>query len=102
MVLDGVIDPALTAEQINLGQAKGFELATAVLPRRLRQARRAARWGTDVDTAMARLRDLIAVVHGKPAAHQGPSPTTDRGLGLARGGLRDVQQGALVVAARRP
>ena len=27
-VLDGVLDPALTAEQINLGQAQGFEQAT--------------------------------------------------------------------------
>ena len=28
MVLDGVVAPDLTPEELNLGQAKGFELAT--------------------------------------------------------------------------
>jgi pimeloyl-ACP methyl ester carboxylesterase len=65
MVLDGVIDPALTAEQINLGQAKGFELATRSFLADCAK-RSSCPMGRDVDAAMARLRDLITGLTANP------------------------------------
>ena len=86
-VLDGVVAPDLTAEEINLGQAKGFELAT-------RQwatfcAKQAGcPLGTSTDEVMAGLRAFLASVDANPLPRTGDDavPTLTEGwasLGIA-------------------
>ncbi|WP_299446662.1 alpha/beta hydrolase [uncultured Phycicoccus sp.] len=69
-VLDGVVAPDLTSEEINLGQAKGFELATRT-------------WadycvdegdcplGDSVDTVMENLREFLTDVDERPVPKTG-------------------------------
>ena len=70
MVLDGAVAPDLTSEEINLGQAKGFELAT----------RRWAAYcveegdcplGTSVDRVMEGLRTFLGSVDRTPLSRTG-------------------------------
>jgi len=70
MVLDGVVAPDLTSEEINLGQAKGFELAT-------RQwaafcvKQRDCPLGSSVDQVMKGLRTFLASVDASPLPRTG-------------------------------
>jgi pimeloyl-ACP methyl ester carboxylesterase len=70
IVLDGVVAPDLTAEEVNLGQAKGFELAT-----RQWAAYCAAEGdcplGDSTDTVMTGLRDFLASVDANPLPRTG-------------------------------
>jgi pimeloyl-ACP methyl ester carboxylesterase len=80
MVLDGVIDPALTAEQINLGQAKGFELATrSFLADCVRQSD--CPLGPDVDGGMTQLRDFLSSLSSNPLRTKDVHRQLTEGLG---------------------
>ena len=102
MVLDGVVAPDLTPEEINLGQAKGFELAT----------RQWAAYcveegdcplGDSVDDVMQGLRTFLASVDESPLPRTGDNavPAAHRGLGLARHRRRDVRPGLVADPRRR-
>jgi pimeloyl-ACP methyl ester carboxylesterase len=78
MVLDGAIDPSLSADEVNLGQAKGFEQATRAFVADC-TSRRDCPLGTDVDRGMQRLRDLLASLDAQPL------PTGDSSRPLTEG-----------------
>jgi pimeloyl-ACP methyl ester carboxylesterase len=85
MVLDGVIDPALTSSQINLGQAEGFELATRSFMADCVK-RPDCPMGTDLDAAMQSLRDLLDGLDVKPLPTNDPQRPLTEGwasLGVA-------------------
>jgi pimeloyl-ACP methyl ester carboxylesterase len=65
MVLDGVIDPALTSEQTNLGQAQGFERATRAFMADCAKHSDCA-LGTNVDAGMTKLRDFLSGLTAHP------------------------------------
>ncbi|MFL6098721.1 MAG: alpha/beta hydrolase [Actinomycetales bacterium] len=65
MVLDGVVDPALTAEQINLGQAQGFERATRAFLADCAKHSDCA-LGTDVDAGLTKLREFLGSLTANP------------------------------------
>ena len=78
MVLDGVLDPSLTSEQINLGQAKGFELATrSFLADCVKRS--SCPMGRNLDQAVVKLGDFLRGLD----AH--PLPTKDSGRPLTEG-----------------
>ena len=74
MVLDGAIDPTLTNEQLNLGQAGGFETAltayVAVLrrPRRLRRSATTSTRRRSADPPAARRARQQPVAHRRAVA----------------------------------
>lgn len=78
MVLDGVLDPALTSEQVNLGQAVGFEQATRAF---VRDCSRLADCplGSTLDGGMQRLRALLKALDARPL------PTGDARRPLSEG-----------------
>lgn len=59
MVLDGVLDPALTSAQVSLGQAKGFEQATRAFVADCAR-KSSCPLGSTVDGGMQRLRGLLS------------------------------------------
>jgi pimeloyl-ACP methyl ester carboxylesterase len=78
MVLDGVLDPSLTSEQINLGQAKGFELATrSFLADCVKRS--SCPLGRNLDQAVTRLGDLLRGLDAHPLR------TKDSGRPLTEG-----------------
>ena len=78
MVLDGAIDPSLSQDDVNVGQAKGFEQATrAFVADCVKQ--RSCPVGSDTDRGMQRLRDLLASLDAKPL------PTNDSSRPLTEG-----------------
>ena len=80
MVLDGVIDPKLTSEQINLGQAQGFELATRSFMADCVK-RSGCPMGSDMDAGMAKLQGLIAGLDADPLPTKHASRPLTEGLG---------------------
>jgi pimeloyl-ACP methyl ester carboxylesterase len=65
MVLDGVLDPSLTSEQINLGQAKGFELATrSFLADCVKRS--SCPLGRNLDQAVVKLGDFLRGLDANP------------------------------------
>ncbi len=78
MVLDGALDPALTSEEVDLGQAKGFEQATRSFVADCVKGRDCP-LGSDVDRGMERLRQFL---HQLDAA---PLPTRDANRPLTEG-----------------
>ena len=78
MVLDGVLDPALTSEQVNLGQAVGFEQATRAF---VSDCSRLADCplGSTLDGGMRRLRALLKALDASPL------PTGDARRPLSEG-----------------
>lgn len=70
MVLDGVVAPELTSQQVNLGQAEGFERATRAYVQDCVQ-RQGCPVGTTVDDGMRWLADFLARVDAQPV------PVTD-------------------------
>ena len=84
MVLDGVIDPALTSSQINLGQAQGFELATRSFMADCVK-RSSCPLGRDLDAGLRRLQGLLDRAGDDTVADQGSRPAADRGAGRASG-----------------
>jgi pimeloyl-ACP methyl ester carboxylesterase len=80
MVLDGVIDPALTSEQINEGQAQGFELATrSFLADCVKRS--SCPLGRDLTTAQQRLRDLLTSLDSRPLPTKDPARPLTEGWG---------------------
>lgn len=70
LVLDGAIAPELTADQLNLGQAEGFERATRAYVEACIKGGDCP-LGSDVDTAMKALRDLLTSIDAKPLPVEG-------------------------------
>ena len=65
LVLDGALDPALTSEQISLGQAKGFEQATRAFVADCARTS-SCPLGSTVDGGMERLRALLRQLDASP------------------------------------
>lgn len=80
MVLDGAIDPALSGEQVDLGQAKGFEQATRAFVADCVD-RRDCPLGSDLDRGMERLRSLLHQLDSSPLPTHDPSRPLTEGLG---------------------
>jgi pimeloyl-ACP methyl ester carboxylesterase len=80
MVLDGAIDPALPAEQVDLGQAKGFEQATRAFVADCVKGR-SCPLGSDLDLGMARLRQFLGRLDSSPLPTSDPSRPLTEGLG---------------------
>ena len=84
MVLDGALDPTLTNEQLNLGQARGFETALdgvrPVLrrPRRLRPRQRRRRREEAHPPAARQPRQQPAAHRERSPAHREPRPVRRR------------------------
>ncbi len=85
-VLDGVVAPDLTAEEVNLGQAEGFEQAT-----RRWAAYCAAEGdcplGTSTDEVMDGLRAFLAAVDEDPLTHTGDNSVPELTEGWASLGI---------------
>lgn len=104
LVLDGAVAPDLSDEEMNLGQAEGFETATrAYVADCIKEGD--CPLGTDVDGGMAKLRDFLKQLDAKPL------PVTDDryvkqltegwgSLGLARAMYEQEQWDRLTDALR--
>lgn len=79
-VLDGVLDPALTSEQVNLGQAQGFEQATRAFVADCARSS-ACPLGSTVDGGMQRLRDLLTRLDQHPLPTDDPQRPLSEALG---------------------
>ncbi|GMA86599.1 hypothetical protein GCM10025868_18490 [Angustibacter aerolatus] len=108
MVLDGAIDPALTSDQVNGGQAAGFEQATRAFVEDCVQQGDCV-LGSDVDRGTATLRSMIHDLDSDPAATNDPDrPLTEgRGSFGIAAAMYDQQswpvlRQGLSQAARRP
>lgn len=88
LMLDGAIAPDLTNEQLNLGQAVGFETATRAYMQQCVNDGNCP-LGNDVETGMAGLRELLQKLDSEPVRVDG-DPRVDQltegwaSLGLAR------------------
>jgi hypothetical protein len=83
MVLDGAVDPALSNEQLSLGQARGFETALrAYLADCVEQGD--CILGDSVEAGAARIKDLIAQIDRQPLPTSDDRPLTE---GLAVFGI---------------
>jgi pimeloyl-ACP methyl ester carboxylesterase len=78
MVLDGALDPSLTTDQVNLGQAAGFEQATRSFVADCTRET-SCPIGSDVERGLRRLRDLLAGLDRRPL------PTGDAARPLTQG-----------------
>lgn len=65
MVLDGALDPSLSSDEINLGQARGFEQATRAFVADCAK-QEACPLGSNVERGMQRLRDLLKSLDARP------------------------------------
>ncbi len=103
MVLDGVVAPDLTPEELNLGQAKGFERATREWAAYCVEQGDDCPLGDSVDEVMTGLRTFLALGRRQPAATHGRQrgATPHRGLGVARHRRGDVRPGRLADPRRR-
>lgn len=70
-VLDGALPPDLTSQQVNVGQAEGFERAARAWAADCVQA--GCPLGTDVDSVMVGLRAFLAELDQKPLTRTGDS-----------------------------
>jgi pimeloyl-ACP methyl ester carboxylesterase len=82
VVLDGALDPALPSEQVNLGQAKGFEQATRAFVADCAKSSECP-LGSDVDAGMQQLRDFLSQLDADPL----PTGDADRPLTEGLGAL---------------
>lgn len=80
MVLDGVLDPALTSEQVNLGQAKGFEQATRAFVADC-ATRSSCPLGSTLEGGMRRLRALLRQLDATPLPTGDAQRPLTEGLG---------------------
>jgi pimeloyl-ACP methyl ester carboxylesterase len=80
MVLDGAIDPSLSSEQVDLGQAKGFEQATRAFVADCVKGR-GCPLGSDLDRGMERLRQLLGRLDSSPLPTSDPARPLTEGLG---------------------
>ncbi|MGL5859155.1 MAG: alpha/beta hydrolase [Angustibacter sp.] len=80
MVLDGALDPALSNDEVSIGQGRGFEQATrAFVTDCARQA--SCPLGSDVTRGMRRLQDLIESMDQSPLRTSDPRRPLTEGLG---------------------
>ncbi len=85
-VLDGVVPPDLTSAEINLGQAKGFELATRTWAAYcVKQG--GCPLGGSVDAVMQGLRDFLHEVDANPIPRTGDAKVTELTEGWASTGI---------------
>jgi pimeloyl-ACP methyl ester carboxylesterase len=85
-VLDGVVAPDLTSEELNLGQAKGFELATRTWAAYCVQQGNCP-LGDSVDQVMQGLRDFLHRVDAAPLTRTGDTAVTRLTEGWASTGI---------------
>lgn len=85
-VLDGVVAPDLTSEEVNLGQAAGFERATRAWARSCIDEG-GCPLGTTVDGVMRGLRDFLRQVDANPIPRTGDSAVTRLTEGWASTGI---------------
>ncbi|HOT56655.1 MAG TPA: alpha/beta hydrolase [Ornithinibacter sp.] len=86
MVLDGVVAPDLTAEEINLGQAKGFERATREWAAYCVEEGDCP-LGTSVDEVMEGLRAFLLAVDSNPLPRTGDNAVPQLTEGWASLGI---------------
>ncbi len=88
-VLDGAIAPELTGDQLNLGQAQGFETATrAYVADCVKTA--GCPLGTEVNGGMKALSDILRNLSDKPLPVRGDSRVTQLGEGWGSLGMVNV------------
>ncbi len=85
-VLDGVVPPDLTSTELNLGQAKGFELATRTWAAFCVQ-QGSCPLGGSVDAVMQGLRDFLHRVDATPIPRTGDAKVTRLTEGWASTGI---------------
>lgn len=85
-VLDGVVAPDLTSQEVNLGQAKGFETATRAWAE-FCVDKGECPLGDDVDEVMQGLRDFLASVDEKPLTKTGDPAVKELTEGWASTGI---------------
>ncbi|MGB7818847.1 MAG: alpha/beta hydrolase [Ornithinibacter sp.] len=86
MVLDGVVAPDLTSEEINLGQATGFETATRAWAA-FCVSEGDCPLGTSVDEVMEGMRTFLADVDQRPLAETGDPSVPELTEGWASLGI---------------
>ena len=85
-VLDGVVPPELTNEQLNLGQAEGFERATRAWAQSCVGTGDCV-LGSSVDQVMQGLRDLFKTIDQSPVSKTGDSSVPELTEGWASTGV---------------
>jgi pimeloyl-ACP methyl ester carboxylesterase len=85
-VLDGVVAPDLTAQEVNLGQAKGFETATRAWAQFCIEKGECP-LGNSVDEVMQGIRDFLAKVDDQPLSETGDPAVTRLTEGWASTGI---------------
>ena len=88
-VLDGVVPPDLTSEQMNLGQAKGFEQATQAYVRNC-VAQRSCPLGNSLDAGMAKIRSFLKDVDANPLPVTGEGDVKELTEGWASIGIAEA------------
>ncbi|RNI18324.1 alpha/beta hydrolase [Flexivirga caeni] len=88
-VLDGVVPPDITAEQENLGQAKGFEQATRAYVRDC-VAQGSCPLGSSLDAGMTRIRSFLKAVDAKPLPVTGQGDVKELTEGWATMGIAEA------------
>ncbi len=88
-VLDGVVPPDLTSEQVNLGQAEGFERATKAWAADCAQ-RSDCPLGRSTDQVMQGLRDLFATLSDNPLTKTGDPSVPELNEGWASLGVGEA------------
>lgn len=88
-VLDGVVPPDITADQMNLGQAKGFEEATRAYVSNC-VAEGSCPLGSDVDSGMARIRSFLNGLDSKPLPVTGNADVSKLTEGWASYGIAEA------------
>ncbi|WP_243858870.1 alpha/beta hydrolase [Actinomyces sp. ZJ308] len=71
MVLDGAVDPSLGAEDLALGQAKGFEASLRAYVENCQSSRTGCPLSGDVDSGVSQIRELLE------STKTAPIPTSD-------------------------
>lgn len=85
-VLDGVVPPDITSDELNLGQATGFETATRSYVQDCVN-KGSCYLGATVDAGMARIRSFLKQVDAKPIPVTGQGDVTQMTEGWATLGL---------------
>lgn len=85
-VLDGAVAPDLTSEELNIGQAEGFERATREWAKSCVETRKCP-LGGDVDTVMEGLRGFLEEVDQRPIPKTGDPAVTELTEGWASMGV---------------
>ena len=85
-VLDGVVAPDLTSQEVNLGQAKGFETATRAWAQFCID-KGSCPLGDSVDEVMAGIRDFLRRVDDQPLSETGDRAVTRLTEGWASTGI---------------